>query len=230
MASHSVTRVGVAAATVRLTATAAALASLAASGGCGSLEANLGIGAAVGTLGLAQAPGSEIEQVYYLGVFDEQDQVPPTVYRLTVRGQASGISGMKFGSGWVHASVIDALNTRVGFTGDSDRATVDTGSTEEGKKEQLAAIKTGRGLVMFGPEGFRPAPRDHRLVIVMGASPEKFFQAVDQSLGIVGQARRDQIDPEITRQLLEARERIRSEQQRLADLKQSVAEDLPDAD
>ena len=42
---------------------------------------------------------------------------------------------------------------------------------------------------MFGPEGFREAPKDHRLVIVMGASPEAFFGAIDRALGIVADVR-----------------------------------------
>jgi hypothetical protein len=38
---------------------------------------------------------------------------------------------------------------------------------------------------MFGPEGFREAPRDHRLVVVMGSDPSVFFSAVDEALGSV---------------------------------------------
>src|SRR6266849_1933566 len=34
------------------------------------------------TIAGGYSPGNEIEQVYYLGVFDPQEQVPATVYRL----------------------------------------------------------------------------------------------------------------------------------------------------
>jgi hypothetical protein len=191
-------------------------------GGCGA-TGNITIGAIAGTVVGAYSPAQEIEQVYYLGVFDPHDQVQPQqVYRVTVRGQASAISGMKFGSGWVHASLIDSLTTRAGFGKDDDRVSLDGGD-----KEQLANLKTGRRMVMFGPEGFREAPKDHRLVIVMGASPEKFFQALDESLGAVAKVRRDQVDPAIVRKLLDERERIRGEQQRLADLEKDVAAALP---
>ena len=44
-----------------------------------------------------------------------------------------------------------------------------------------------RRLIMFGPEGFREAPKNHRLVVVMGASPETFFNAVDRALGVVAE-------------------------------------------
>lgn len=119
------------------------------------------------------------------------------MYRVTVRGQASAISGMKFGSGWVHANLIDSLSTRVGFDKDSDRTSVQ-GGDEQG---QLVSLKTGRRLVMFGPEGFQEAPKDHRLVIVMGASPEAFFRALDQSFGIISHARREPADSAIAAQM-----------------------------
>ena len=44
-----------------------------------------------GTLGLtlvgAVTPSHEIQQIYYLGAFDPQGQVPPTVYRIRVHGK-----------------------------------------------------------------------------------------------------------------------------------------------
>ena len=199
----------------------------AAASGCGVAEQNIALGLGAGTLAGGSSPGHELEQVYYLGVFDRQDQVQPTVYRLTVRGQASAISGMKFGSGWVHADVIDALNTHAGFNKASgDRVSITGGGNEPGSG---GGIEEGRRLVMFGPEGFRDAPKDHRLVMVMGASPEAFFNAIDTSLGLIAQVRRDQIDPAITRQLIEARERLRGEQRQLAELGRDVASEMPEA-
>jgi hypothetical protein len=196
--------------------------------GCGVAEQNIGLAVGIGTVLTGQSPGQEIEQVYYLGVFDPQDQVPPTIYRLTVRGQASMISGMKFGSGWVHHSVIDALNTHVGFADTSNRPEI-TGAGANEPGAGLPAMQTGRRLMMFGPEGFREAPRDHRLVIVMGSSPEKFFNAIDTSLGMIAQVRRDHIDPAVTRQIVAERERLRGEQRQLGELAREVAAEMPEA-
>jgi hypothetical protein len=179
------------------------------------------VGGAIGaTLLGGQSPAHEIEQVYYLGVFDPQEQVPPTVYRVTVRGQASALSNMKFGSGWVQANVIDSLNTHVDFDGNRPKVTT-------GEGEQLATLKTGRRLVLFGPEGFREAPPDHRLVIVMGASPEKFFNAIDTSLGQITQVQREQADSAIGQELFRAMSEIKAERDRLNDIAADVATDVP---
>jgi hypothetical protein len=67
--------------------------------GCNSLPQNVALGAVIGTGVGAVIPGHDIEQVYYLGSFDPQEQVPPALYRVRVRGQASIISWMRFGSG-----------------------------------------------------------------------------------------------------------------------------------
>lgn len=150
------------------------------------------IGGTVGGVTLAtllggRSPSHEIEQVYYLGVFDPDDQVPPSLYRLTVRGQASFISTLNFASGWVPASMIDSLGTRIQFKEKGTELEFKTGDPG-----QTATLKTGRRLVMFGPEGFREAPADHRLVIVMGSSPEKYFESVEQVLGAVAAAKQEQ--------------------------------------
>lgn len=205
---------------------AGALAALAASApGCGNAPANIALGTvAVAAVG-GYSPEQEIEQVYYLGIFDPHEQVEPQqVYRLTVHGQASFISRMKFGSGWVPASLIDSLNTSASIGSDSDRPTLQTAG-----KEPLATLKTGRRLVLFGPEGFREAPADYRLVIVMGASPEAFFKAIDTSIGTISQVRREQSNPDVVRQLVQAREQLSTEQQRLSDLSADVTSDLPAA-
>lgn len=177
-----------------------------------------------------QSPANELDQIYYVGVFDPQDQVPPQIYRLTVRGQASSFSNMKFGSGWVHASLIDSLETRATFDSDTGVPQIQTGRDggKDDNNKPLPGIKTGRRLMMFGPEGFREAPRHHRLVIVMGASPQKFFQAVDSSLGLISRVQRDAVSPEVARDLFTERERLRSERTVLAALKADVAADLAD--
>jgi hypothetical protein len=178
-------------------------------GGCEPTTAAV-VGGVVGvTVVGGYSPANEIEQVYYLGVFDPQDQVPPSIYRLTVRGQASAISGMKFGSGWVQASLIDSLNTQIQLP--MDGATVKI----NGASKDLSAIKTGRRLMMFGPEGFREAPRDQRLVIVMGSSPEKYFSAIDEALGSVAQAQAELYTGPGREKLLETLLATKNEQDRL---------------
>lgn len=166
----------------------------------------------------AQAPANEIEQIYYLGVFDPQEQVPPTIYRVTVRGQASALSQMKFGSGWVHASLIDSLQTRAAHDEHGDIVTSSSGDTKPG-------IETGRRLMLFGPEGFREAPKDHRLVIVMGSSPDKFFNAMDQSLQYVQKVNAKELDPAILRGLIGERERLKYDALRLKEIRE-VAQDI----
>src|SRR5437879_5604100 len=73
--------------------------------GCASPAGTYALGAVGATVLGAQSPNNEIEVIYYLGVFDPQDQLPPTVYRVRVHGQASFISLTKFASGWVRAEL-----------------------------------------------------------------------------------------------------------------------------
>lgn len=151
------------------------------------------------TVSGAVSPAHEIEQTYYLGVFDPNDQLPPQVYRLSVRGQASAISNVKFGSGWVPASVVDSLSGHIAYDAN---ATSGSGLTITRDDAMSGGIQTGRRLIQFGPEGFREAPRDHRLVIVMGASPKAFFEAVDRTLGSLSSAGMAQTNLELERDLL----------------------------
>jgi len=175
------------------------------------------VGGAVGEAGaLGSTPGHQLEQVYYLGVLDPQEQTPPTVYRITVKGQASSFSLMKFGSGWVHANLVDSLNTRMSFDNKSRGSLV---QFEKESKEEMAAIKTGRRMVMFGPEGFREAPADHRLVIVMRASPEEYFQAMDSVLGEISQAQNELSQSEVKDVLIQTFFDIKSEQEKLKEIK-----------
>lgn len=171
------------------------------------------IGGITGTTAfLAMTPSNEIDQVYYLGVFDPQEQIPPTVYRVRVRGQASALSAMRFGSAWVPANVVDSLGTSI--------QPGEKGFTIEKVKpdEALPTLPTGRKLMTFGPEGFREAPKDHRLVLVMGANPKSYFEAVESVLGDVSAAAVNQQDQELHRQLLEDLLHLRNERDRLKDL------------
>lgn len=192
---------------------------------CGVTGAIVG-GVVVGTIVGAQAPGNEIEQIYYLGVFDPQEQVDPTVYRLTVRGQSSAISQMKFGSGWVPAPLIDGLNSWGGY--EKQKLALQEANKETlAKQNELPNITTGRRLMMFGPEGFREAPANHRLVIVMGSNPEGFFRAIDESLGQIASVQIATDNSAIKSQLLDELQRLQSERKRLNDLAADVKAEMP---
>jgi hypothetical protein len=147
----------------------------------------LAVGGAV--VGLGNTPTTHIGQTYFLGAFDPRDQLPPTIYRIRIRiqGQASALSSTKFASGWVQADLVDSLSGKVSSearNGAEPTATpTGNGARNEADKSQL-----DRRLVMFGPEGFREAPKNHRLVVVMGSTPESFFGAMDQALGVVAGA------------------------------------------
>ncbi len=154
--------------------------------GCASSAANWALGGG-GIAGLGNTPTNNIGQTYYLGAFDPREQLPPTIYRIRIQGQASALSRTSFASGWVQADLVDSLSGRVstearnGLDQPSDTRT--NGARTASDKSQL-----DRRLVMFGPEGFREAPKNHRLVVVMGASPDSFFGAMDQALGLVAGA------------------------------------------
>lgn len=176
--------------------------------GCSTLPESIALASVVTTAVGSMIPGHDIEQVYYLGSFDPQEQVPPALYRVRVRGQASFISWMRFGSGWVPAEVIDSLGSSV----EINKATGKIEITKAGN-EQLSKLAVGRRLMQFGPEGFREVPKDHRLVIVMGSSPEKFFKAMDEALGAVSQAKADQDNNALNRLLYEAMAATAAEKQ-----------------
>ncbi len=184
--------------------------------GCHTPEGTvaLGVGVAAGLGGYA--PSHEIEQIYYLGVFDPREQVPPAVYRVRVRGQASLISNVKFASGWVRAELVDSLGTKLSFGTETDL--LEAANSES----LLAQIHTQRKLVLFGPEGFRPAPKNHRLVLVMGTSPASFFEAVDQALGSVATARAEQSRAKLDRELLQALQALRADEARLASVRDDI--------
>jgi hypothetical protein len=170
----------------------------------------------------ARSPTHEIEQIYYLGVFDPREQVPETIYRVTVRGQASFISFTKFASGWVPASVIDSLGGKVQL---SAQAGADLTITRP-DPQAASDLQTGRRLVLFGPEGFREAPRNHRLVIVMGTSPEGFFKAIDTALGEFAQVQLEKDNAGLQRELFQALLALKTDQQALKDLELEMAREF----
>lgn len=140
--------------------------------------AGAGVSLAVGSaFGFGAAlKGHEIRQVYYVGAIDPLGQLPPSLYRITFRGEASVISSVRFESGWVKSELVDSLGTQIGFDANGK---MEFGDSEAG----AVTIDSDRRMWLFGPEGFRRAPEDERLVMVMGSDPSAFFAAVGQLLG-----------------------------------------------
>lgn len=186
---------------------------------CGSPEQNWALGAAAAGITMsATSPLNDLEQTYYLGSFDPAGQLPPSFYRVIVRGQASWLNTTRFASGWIPARYVDSLGSRI-HLGDEGNVSV-----EKGDEDAFAELASGRRQMLFGPEGFMESPRDHRLVILMGANPEAFFQAVDAVVGAVSQAqakaRRSNatLDIEVFKTLLDVQLRI----ERLRELQSSL--------
>lgn len=163
-----------------------------------------------------QSPAHEIEQIYYLGVLDPMEQTPSAIFRLTVRGQSSLISLTRFASGWAPAVLVDSLNTNLSFS----KQRVVASSKEE--QAALSEIETGRRLILFGPEGYREAPRNHRLVLVMSGNPEKYFNALGETLGTIADVQVKKLDAEFHREVLRSLVQVRDEQKRLETLKENV--------
>ena len=144
-------------------------------------------------------------------MFDPREQLPPTIYRVRVQGQASGLTWTKFASGWVHADLLDSLSGSISV----DKTGVKLGQVAadgDSLAKELDKSGLNRRLVMFGPEGFREAPKNHRLVVVMGNNPEGFFGAVDRALGTVASVTQPAgAGPEVVRELFSDLSRMRQE-------------------
>lgn len=183
---------------------------------CGCNTAEIA-GSTVGaTLLGAQAPGSEIQQIYYLGVFDPMEQIPPQVYRIRVHGQASAISATNFSSGWVPADVIDSLTSKIQHS--SSGVAEVTGTPTPTPGQTSGSFLKGRKLVLFGPEGFREAPENHRLVIVMGSSPQKFFSAINNTLTGIASVNLETSTSDVSQKILNYRNQLLNDRKRLLDL------------
>lgn len=184
--------------------------------GCNTLE-KFTAGALVATAVGAQSPSHEVRQIFYVGSFDPQGQVPPELYRIRVHGQASFISNVSFASGWVKAELIDSLGTTVSQDENTGAFQIkgDNADTSPG-------IKIGRRLMQFGPEGFREAPAGHRLVIVMGTDPGEYFNAMNQALGLVRRHVNNRNAGALTNDLLSEIIRVEAERRRLEELQQQL--------
>jgi hypothetical protein len=178
-------------------------------------------GAAAATVVGGQAPAHEIQQVYYLGVFDPLEQVPPSVYRITVRGQGSFLSTTRFASGWVPAPFADSLTTAASFNQDGSLSAATDADASQG------SLSLGRRMIMFGPEGFLEAPANHRLVIVMGSDPSEFFEAVGTAVLQVAGIERSAGSLGAQRELMSEFVRVQSQRDRLQNLREDLAEGRP---
>lgn len=181
--------------------------------GCNSTEQSLLTASLIG----AQAPANEVQQIYYLGVFDPMEQVEPTIYRVRVHGQASALSFKRFASGWVPANLVDSLSTGLQFNNDTGSIKID-----QSNSPNLSKLSTNRRLMLFGPEGFREAPADHRLVILMGSNPESFFKAVNSSINVVNQHLSLEREQGLEQLLLTALLSARDEKDDLKALQESI--------
>jgi hypothetical protein len=188
---------------------------------CHTPEKTAVLTAAGATLAGAYSPSQEIEQTYYVGVFDPTEQLPQAVYRLTVHGQASLLSSVHFASGWVPAPLIDGLGARIGF-GDNGNVSITAAQGQGDAARSGAGIGAGRRLMMFGPEGFREAPKDQRLVIVFSASPEKFFESVGDSMQAIVKVEQEKRDSSATQRILQELVRLQDEQRQLLELRQRL--------
>lgn len=184
-------------------------------GGCATPAAT-NTGLAIGSTSvLGSSPSTNIVQTYYLGVFDPREQLPPTIYRVRVQGQSSALNWTKFASGWIRSDLVDSLSSQV----EADRVGVRVGGNGDNQKVELDKGQLNRRLVMFGPEGFREAPKDHRLVVVMGSNPEGFFGAVDRALGVVASVTQpSQTGPDVVRAVWSDMARLREQRRALQTL------------
>lgn len=177
--------------------------------GCATVAQTNSLVGGLGVTTLGNSPTTNLRQTYYLGVFDPREQLPPTIYRLRVHGQASALSRTAFASGWVRADLVDSLSGKV-MTEKSNGSITEDVAMRVQKEEDRNALD--RRLIMFGPEGFREAPKNHRLVVVMGSNPSSFFNAVDSALGTVAEVSQGQSNGvDVVRELWQETARLREE-------------------
>ena len=168
--------------------------------GCSTVAQTNQAIALAGTVSLSLTPSFDLEQTYYLGSFDPAGQLPPTLYRIRVRGQSSILNSTKFASSWVPAEVVDALTGSAALDTKNGNITI----TKDPNNPGVNINDSGRRLMQFGPEGFRSAPKNHRLVILMGADPEAVEQAFSSALGTVALASSGQSGNAVDREALKA--------------------------
>ncbi|WP_145065751.1 hypothetical protein [Engelhardtia mirabilis] len=157
---------------------------------------------ATGAASCASFGAHRLDQLYYLGVFDPSEQVPPAVYRVRVTGWSAPVSTTNYAAGWVPAAFVDSLGTTLSFHPETRELEFQDKNGTRGD----VSLKTGRRMMLFGPEGFREAPADHRLAVVMSSDPSDFFSAIDDALGQLSAAKSLEAtsSPEVTRKVTSA--------------------------
>jgi hypothetical protein len=168
-------------------------------------------------------PSHELEQIYYLGVFDPDEQLPRSVYRLRVHGQSSPINRTRFASGWVPAKLIDALGSQLAISPEAQVAP----NIQAAPAGQEVSLDVGRRMVVFGPEGTRTVPAGYRLVIVLGADPSKFFQQVDRALGATSIQASQQNNLTVQTKLFDELQALTSSREKLDALKLQESNEIP---
>lgn len=178
------------------------------------------IGTAGTTAAGAVIPAQEVRQIYYLGVFDPKEQLPSTIYRVTIHGQASFISNKKFASGWLPAHLADSLGSNISFNKNGNIQIIPASGDDKSE------LTTGRRLMLFGPEGFREAPHGHRLAVVMASSPEDFFEAVGSGLDTLAEVQVQKLEAEAGKEVITALSEIYLERVKLESLKNQIERDV----
>lgn len=118
-------------------------------------------------------------EYYYLGIYDAQEQLPQEMYRFRLAGYGNPFTKVKFASGWLPAAMVDPIDSDLSF-GSNDGKVSYSSTAGDGAR---STFKSFRPFYIFGPEGFRKAPQDHRLCIIMSANPEKIFQMAERFAG-----------------------------------------------
>jgi len=190
--------------------------------GCHTTAARVTGGVVATTILGSRAVGSEMQQTYYLGVLDPQGQIPPQIYRLRVHGQGSVLGFTKFASGWVPAPIADSLGSRMEFEKDTANTNITAASSDTASN-----ITAGRRLVMFGPEGFREAPKGHRLVIVMGSNPNAYFKGIEDALGNIAVVTAKQKDQALSEDLFKSLIKLNTERDSLSSMSKDLDLDIP---
>ncbi|MFC3122401.1 hypothetical protein [Agaribacter flavus] len=160
----------------------------------------------------AISPTNELEQIFYVGMFDPQEQAPQTIYRIRIHGQASFLNDVKFGSGWVKSELVDSLSSQNNLLDEIKSLSGDGSKVFE---EELG-IDSQRKMIAFGPEGFRITPKNHRLVVVMGTSPDAFFQAVDRTMGESAKIQNTTMSAELVQLLFESLKDVNQQKKQLS--------------
>lgn len=190
-------------------------------GGCATnwQTASLAVGAVTAVGG--QAPTHEVEQIYYLGIYDPEEQLPQQIYRVKVHGQSSLLSNVRFSSGWVPAKLVDTLDVSLNFDQERNRLTLQPSSNHA----DIAALQSGKKHVLFGPEGHRVAPKDHRLVIVMASSAEKYFDTITDTLDQVSKFQTQTDNSRVVRELMLELSRRSLEREKLEQMQRRFPDD-----